>query len=98
MISSLLLTDIDDYVTELRASSPLLRAARNGTLPRQAVGRYLRSLHYLLCATPEHLSLAARLAEHAGSSELGRYFEKKLGEEVGHDRWAEADIRALEAL
>lgn len=93
--SELLRADIDEFAAKFKRSSPLIRRAQSGELSPDTFGRYLRSIHYLLCHTPIHLSLAEERAMHLGHVELAKYFAHKRGEEDGHDRWAEADISAF---
>jgi hypothetical protein len=87
--------DIDAFADDVRKTSRLLQLARTGKLSPHALGRYLRSIHYLLLHTPIHLSLAERCAIERGHPDLARYFALKRDEETGHDRWAEADIARL---
>jgi len=94
-VSEVLRGDIEEFVNELRQTNRLLASARLGTLSLDAIGRYLRSIHYLLRHTPVHLSLAEEEARHRGHLELADYFARKSAEEVGHDQWAEADMAAL---
>jgi hypothetical protein len=52
---------------------------------------------YLVRHTPFHLSLARDSAEQWGDLELRRFFQHKLGEEHGHDQWAESDLKEMGA-
>lgn len=61
-----------------------------------SVDRYLGSLHFLLSQTVPHLKIARAQALKMGDPALVRYFERKLEEEVGHEKWAEDDIRELQ--
>ena len=93
--SERLRSDIDDFVREFRKSSRLLNLAENGKLSVALVGRYLRSIHYLLRHTPIHLSRAEQRAQTLGHQDLAAYYAAKKTEETGHDRWAESDISLL---
>jgi hypothetical protein len=94
-ISEILRRDIDEFAEQFRANSELLRRARNGALSPDVIGRYLRSLQYLIRNTMVHLSLAEARARAIGQDDLASHFAAKRGEEQGHDRWAEADIARL---
>jgi hypothetical protein len=96
-ISALLRRDIDEYAAEARKTNRLLQRARTGELAPYALGRYLRSIHYLLRHTPIHLSLAEQRANELGHTEVAEYFALKRAEEAGHDRWAEADMERFAA-
>lgn len=98
MVSDILRSDIDRYVSEFRASNRLLGAARSGRVTPSVVVRYLTSLRYLLGLTPAHLSIAGARAAALGHTGLASYFAGKVEEEVGHDQWAEADARRIAAV
>jgi len=94
MISDVLRTRVDQYVTELR-SSALLQQANAGALRPSAIASYVEGLRYLTKETVRLLRLAAEQAAQAGDAELAAHYQKKVREEVGHDRWAENDLRKL---
>ena len=48
-------------------------------------------------AAGSELSLARDSAEQWGDLELRRFFQHKLGEEHGHDQWAESDLKEMGA-
>lgn len=95
MIAEILKSDIDAYADELR-NGPLLCAARNGDVTAEMVGSYLASVQVLLEHTPVHLGYAKRRAETLGLARLAEFFDQKMQEEKGHDRWAAADRDRLE--
>ena len=88
--------DIEAFAARMRQSRLMLQA-QQGRVSRKTVERYLRAIHYLVRHTPVHLELARKRAEFLCETELAGYFERKAGEESGHDRWAEADLVALGA-
>jgi hypothetical protein len=94
IVSECLKSEVEKWVAEFRLSTLAKLKARRLT-PR-AVAWYLESLRYLLCHTEPNLHLAARRALERGDSELAVYFRRKAGEEDGHDRWAEDDLKAFE--
>lgn len=98
MISDVLKADIDRYADDLRRSSRLLALAKAGALTRGMVGRYYAGISYLISHTASLLSLSRELAVEHGSHDLAAYFEQKLREEVGHEKWAEADLEKLDAI
>jgi pyrroloquinoline quinone (PQQ) biosynthesis protein C len=98
MISDKLLEEIDAYVAYQRQESRLLNMARGGALSADAVGRYLANIHYLISQTPAHLRRGEELALSLGRPQLADYFARKLEEETGHERWAEADMDAVGKL
>lgn len=95
MIADILRHDIDGYADELR-QSPLLLAARNGGVTAKMMGSYLASIQVLLEHTPVHLRIARERAKALGLFRLVAFFDEKMQEEEGHDRWAAADRERLE--
>jgi hypothetical protein len=83
---------IDRNIVQARAVSPFLRKVDNATVKVSELVRYLFGTRYLLSHTPGHLRLAIERAEH---QELKDYLVEHLDEEVGHDQWAENDIKML---
>lgn len=94
MIADILRRDIDMYADDLRRS-PLLLAARNGGVTAKMMGTYLASIQVLLEHTPVHLRYARERAEALGLPRLAAFFDEKMQEEQGHDRWAAADRERL---
>ena len=92
--SGALKRDIEAYALGMR-SSRLMTLAREGRVTKTTVERYLFGILYLIRHTPEHLTLARRYAVARREHELARYFELKAADELGHDRWAEADIASI---
>src|SRR5688572_20619257 len=88
-------TEVDAFAGRLRASHALLRAARLGQVSRQTVATYLTNLRYLLRHTPIHLRTAIGTAHQLRRPDLAAYLERKLEQETGHDRWADADVAMM---
>lgn len=95
MIAERLKVEIETYAERLRRSSPLLRKAKSGELSPQAVQTFLWNIRYVLGETPHNLRLASSVAQARGQLELSRFYADKIGEEAGHDRWAEQDLLSL---
>lgn len=83
---------IDSNIAHARTVNPFLVKVDSATIRISEVVRYLFGTRYLLSQTPRHLRLAIERAEE---QELNDYLVEHLGEEVGHDGWAENDIRML---
>lgn len=86
---------IEAYWDFLQTSDPYNRSILEGRLSPEMFSHFLVNVHTLVQHTPIHLNLAIRTAEARGLSALQKYFEQKLIEESGHDKWAEADIQNL---
>jgi hypothetical protein len=98
MISHVLKADIDRYADDLRRSSRLLSLAKAGALTPSMVGRYYAGISYLISHTSSMLGLSRELALEHGSQDLVAYFEQKLREEAGHEKWAESDLEKLDVM
>lgn len=77
---------------------PLARLARSGQLPAPAMAAYLESLRLLFASADLSLPLALEQSKRLGDPGLIRYFERKIPEELGHDRWAADDLKQLPAV
>jgi hypothetical protein len=96
MIDSVLRLEIESYAERLRGSSGLLKKARSGELSLAVVRTFLWNIRYVLAQTPRNLRLAQQAANERGYAELAAFYETKLAEESGHDRWAEQDLSRLD--
>ncbi|MBX3228075.1 MAG: hypothetical protein KIT84_27380 [Labilithrix sp.] len=96
MIGRALRIDIERYISKPEANS-LFATTKDGRLTPEMMARYLASLHFMICLTPVHLVRARDAARARGLDELADHFDKKVGEEVGHEAWSESDLRTLRA-
>jgi hypothetical protein len=96
MLSQILRSDVEAYAATLLAESPLLEQARTGRLSPDALGFYLNGLRYITSESVKLLHFAAECAQSSDQPQLTAHYRSKADEEVGHDRWAEADIGRLE--
>lgn len=97
MIAEALRLEVEQHARRAMTSNPILRSAAVGEIGPEVVGRYLASLRYLLAITQDHLRRARDLARARGLDALAGYFEQKIVEERGHDRWASQDLVVLTA-
>jgi hypothetical protein len=95
MIGDALRVDIERYAARMPHENPLYYRAAGGTLSAEHLARYLKSVHVLVQHTPIHLDRAIRRAEALSEPTLVAHFRHKLEEEVGHDAWAERDLRHI---
>ena len=89
------LRDIIEPWSEQLLRHPLAELARSGKLPSSAMAAYLESLRVLFGSAEHNLQTALERATQLQTPALAAYFERKLLEEVGHDRWAADDLRKL---
>jgi pyrroloquinoline quinone (PQQ) biosynthesis protein C len=97
MISDILKSDIEEYAQRI-LRHPLLNLARRGHVSPETASFYLSNARYLVGHTLGHTELARRCAQEQGRTELARYYARKVEEETGHDRWAEADLETMSDL
>jgi pyrroloquinoline quinone (PQQ) biosynthesis protein C len=97
MIGDALRVEIESYAVEMRRSNPLFTKAQDGTFTADCIGRYLANIHFLISYTPQYLARARDRARELGDERLARHYQVKIGEEVGHDAWAERDIERVSA-
>jgi hypothetical protein len=96
-LSFLLKHNIEAWSAELLQTSPLAEIARRGELSARGLAAYLVSLRFLLEQSQRNLAGAATRARGIGRSDLAQYFDHKVDEERGHERWAIDDLNQLPA-
>lgn len=96
MIGRALRIDIERHIARPEANA-LFATTKEGRLTREMLARYLASVHFMILHTPVHLKRARDGAVALGLEALAAHYGKKLGEEVGHDAWSDADLRTLRA-
>ncbi|MBL8741911.1 MAG: hypothetical protein JNK04_12475 [Myxococcales bacterium] len=82
----------------MRTTNPLFARAERGTLDAHHLVRYLANVRVLVLHTPLHLERAIDRATSLAKTELACHFKKKVGEEQGHDKWAERDVATVRAM
>lgn len=98
MIAAALRVEIERHAERMRRDNALLCRAAAGRLAPEHVARYLASVQQLVLHTPIHLAAARRRATDLGRPQLAEHFAHKLGEEHGHDAWAERDLQRVSPL
>lgn len=79
----------------MAATHPAVAQAREGRVSADGVADYLASLGFLFSQTVPHMKKARVQALRLGHERLVPFFERKIAEETGHERWAESDLREL---
>lgn len=91
-----LVRESHDFATHLMESNVLFRRAAEGTLEQHHVAQFLENVRYLITFTVPHLTRAAELAKERGMPELAEAYREEIGEESGHEKWAESDLKQVE--
>lgn len=95
VLSRLIKTSIDSWITQLRKESPLVHAAERREVGPRALALYLESLRFMFASSHANIRAAMMRAEELGLSELAAYFRDKAAEEQGHEDWAASDLTQL---
>lgn len=93
MISTELKARMQRHLDALRERNPLPRKAREGTLTLQQFHDYLNNLVYFFRHTVIHFAIARDRSAELGRDDLVAFFDEKIREETGHERWALNDLR-----
>jgi hypothetical protein len=97
MIAVALKVQIERYAAEMPSSNPLYFMAANGELTNPQIARYLANIRYLLDHTLPLLTRAIERSTELGRPDLVAHYRQKLDEEVGHELWADRDLRRVGA-
>lgn len=95
MIGRALRMDIEIYAGQVDRN-PVFIATAAGKMTRQMVARYVGGLHFMLCHSAACLVRARERSEELGDQRLADFFRQRLTDEIGHEVWAENDLRKLE--
>lgn len=95
MLADALRLRIETWSDALLRNSRLAVRARGGTLSARDLALYLVSLRYLLVHSQANLRRAVERCRELDLPEVARYFEDKVTEEHGHERWADDDLAQL---
>lgn len=96
MISEALRTDIERFAIEMEHENALYVGALEGRITAPIMARYLQNVRHLIAATPYFMERARDRALADGNEALAGYFTEKWAEELGHDAWADSDLKRLE--
>jgi hypothetical protein len=94
-IGNILKLEIERYAAGRVRSSQLFRAAQGGWLTSEHIRKYVSGILFQIRGTMTVLGRAEDRARAAGDHDLAAYYQHKLIEERGHDRWAENDLESL---
>src|SRR5262245_45465049 len=75
-------------------STPLVRSILSGDVQREAYARYMTDVHQYAQHSPVVIAMAGARAA-ATNPDVARYLIHHASEELGHDRWARADLESL---
>jgi pyrroloquinoline quinone (PQQ) biosynthesis protein C len=92
-LSVLAKEEIERKTKEISSSNPLFVRAREGVLTREEMSLYLTNLRFLFSHGVGYLKRAAKVARQREQIDLAKFYEGKIGEEVGHEGWADEDLK-----
>jgi pyrroloquinoline quinone (PQQ) biosynthesis protein C len=94
-IGNLIKNEIEHYASTRVRTHELFRATERGSLSEQQVKAYVSGILFQIRGNMAVLRRAEQRALAAEDYELAAHYRHKLGEERGHDRWAERDLQSL---
>ncbi len=94
MLASVLKERVASDLERLWKDNPLAEAVKSGSMSQRQLHDYLNNLMYFFRHSVLHLDIARRRALELGMSEVAAFYELKIQEEKGHDRWAQQDLAA----
>ena len=94
-IGNIIKNEIEHYAVTRVRTHELFRATERGSLSEQQIKTYVSGILFQIRANMTVLRQAEQCALAAGDYELAAQYRHKFGEERGHDRWAERDLRNL---
>ena len=95
MIANALRVEIERYAAGMKSSNPLFRKAADGTFSSEYMVRYLTNVRHLVWYAQRCLDRAREQALAAGDVQLANFYQHKLGEELGHETWADRDLERV---
>jgi len=95
MITESLKSRIESYASDVFVQNPFFKKSEDGKLNEKQVKYYLNNVFFLFQRTTIYLKLASTVADQLGQKDLARFYLGKQKEEVGHDKWAQNDLRGL---
>lgn len=91
----LLTKQIESFFRDLKTHNPFYKSVFSGTVEKEQIVQMLRDLTFLTANTPKHLKAASAEAKRRKDKNLANYFAAKAGDEDGHDKWGENDVKSL---
>ncbi|MBL7714502.1 MAG: hypothetical protein JNL01_03475 [Bdellovibrionales bacterium] len=76
-------------------NSAFIQAIRSGLLSKESLKSYLSDIKWILGESIPHIKSAREAANRRGDLRLANFMEEKIAEEIGHDLWAENDLKRL---
>ena len=90
--------EIENFAEYLKENNSFYKAVYKGELDLETLSLFTANLRYLVEHTPIHLGLACNVSNLKGMTEHYNFFKEKIGEEEGHDQWADDDLKRQREL
>jgi hypothetical protein len=98
MIANALRVEIERYAVRMKRSNRLFTKAEDGTFTSETMVNYLTNVRHLVWHGQLYIVRARERALAVSDERLARHYEQKRGEELGHEAWADRDIRRVSAV
>jgi pyrroloquinoline quinone (PQQ) biosynthesis protein C len=96
MLSKKMLSVIEEFSEQILKENPFALAAQEGLVTEQQITTYLQNLRWVFKNNTAYLKFAEQRAEQLSLFELKNFFQSKYKEEIGHEQWAEEDLKHRE--
>ncbi|MEO5970210.1 MAG: hypothetical protein ABIQ95_09810, partial [Bdellovibrionia bacterium] len=97
MLADEMLSVVEGCSEEIFSDNPFSRAAALGLITERQFIVYLHNLKWIFHNNTAYLQIAKTRAADLGMKELVIFLESKFLEEVGHEQWAEDDLKLRNA-
>jgi len=95
MIANALRVEVERYAAQMKRSNPLFSKAEDGTFTPACMVNYLTNIRHIVWHGQLYIGRARDRALAIGDKRLVEHYEHKRREELGHEAWADRDIKRV---
>lgn len=95
MIANALRVEIERYAARMKRANPLFLKAEDGTFTPACMVHYLTNIRHMVWLGQLYIVRARDRARTLGDQSLFEHYEHKRAEELGHEDWADRDIKRI---
>jgi hypothetical protein len=93
MLTTEMVSVVKSFSEKILQENPFTQSAAKGEITDWQFRVYLTNLKWIFKNNTAYLKIAKKRALELGLNKLGDFFESKFAEEVGHEQWAEDDLK-----
>jgi pyrroloquinoline quinone (PQQ) biosynthesis protein C len=98
MLANQMLSVVEECSEKMFLENPFSQAAALGLITEKQFTTYLHNLKWIFHNNTVYLQIAKARAEELNIKDLADFLESKFAEEVGHEQWAEDDLKLRNAI